>query len=80
MNKDDENIKISDEFLQLCHSQLNLLFTQFFAQESVIYLTDSQAEEPKLIPILVYPNSSSHHFPSLPLFKKIHGKIVFPTL
>jgi len=66
MNKDDENIKISDEFLQLCHSQLNLLFTKFFAQESAIYLTDSQAEEPKLIPILVYPNSSSHHFPRLP--------------
>ncbi|WP_330204605.1 GAF domain-containing sensor histidine kinase [Cyanobacterium sp. DS4] len=66
MNKDDENIKISDEFLQLCHSQLNLLFTKFFAQESAIYLTDSQAEEPKLIPILVYPDSSSQDFPSLP--------------
>lgn len=67
MNKDDENRKISDEFLQICHCQLNILFTKFFAQESAIYLTDNQTEEPKLIPILVYPNPSSNYSPpSLP--------------
>ena len=66
MNKDDEHINISDEFIQLCHSQLNLLFTKFFAQESAIYLTDNNTEEPKLIPILVYPDSfSSNNNPSL---------------
>ncbi len=66
MNKDDDNIKISDEFIQLCHSQLNLLFTKFFAQQSAIYLTDNHTEEPKLIPILVYPDPfSSNNNPSL---------------
>lgn len=65
MNQDDENIKISDEFLKLCHSQLNLLFTKFFAQESAIYLTDNHEQEPKLIPVLIYPNSYSTDIPYL---------------
>ena len=54
-----EDITVSHEFIHLCEAQLNLLCHNFFAQESAIYLTDNHEQEPKLIPIVVYPNSSS---------------------
>ena len=54
----DEDIRVSDEFIDLCQAQLSLLFHNFLVQESAIYLTDNYHREPKLMPILVYPSSS----------------------
>ncbi len=53
-----EDIRVSDEFIDLCESQLSLLFQNFLVQESAIYLTKNYHQEPKLIPVVVYPNSS----------------------
>ncbi|WP_373481073.1 sensor histidine kinase [Geminocystis sp.] len=62
----DEDVKVSKEFISLCESQLNLILQSFLVQESAIYLTTSMNNEtPKLIPILVYPNSPSSPFNSL---------------
>ncbi|NCO74060.1 MAG: HAMP domain-containing histidine kinase [Cyanobacteria bacterium] len=62
----DEDVKVSKEFISLCESQLNLILQSFLVQESAIYLTTSMNNEtPKLIPILVYPNSLSSPFDSL---------------
>ncbi len=65
-----ENFRVSEEFIHLCETQLNLLLHNFLVQESAIYLTNSSnGQTPKLIPILVYPNSasSSSRFNSLPI-------------
>ena len=55
-----EHIRVSDEFIDLCEAQLSLLFHNFLVQESAVYLTENYQQEPKLIPILVYPHSSTH--------------------
>ncbi len=53
-----EGIRVSNEFINLCEAQLSLLFHDFVVQETAIYLTDNYHQEPKLIPIIVYPDSS----------------------
>lgn len=65
---DYEEVRVSEEFVRLCEAQLNLILQNFLVQESAIYLTStSNSQTPKLIPILVYPNSaSSSRFNSLP--------------
>ncbi|MBL1210978.1 HAMP domain-containing sensor histidine kinase [Geminocystis sp. GBBB08] len=65
-----EEVRVSEEFIHLCQAQLSLLLQNFLVQESAIYLTSSKNNEtPKLIPILVYPNSVSvSPFRSLPFF------------
>ena len=60
-----ENISVSDEFIDLCEAQLSLLFHNFLVEESAIYLTENYQQEPKLIPILVYPHSSNYSSPNL---------------
>ena len=53
-----EEIWVSDEFIDLCEAQLSILFHSFFVQESIVYLTNSHHQNPKLIPVVVYPQSS----------------------
>ncbi|BAQ62112.1 two-component sensor histidine kinase [Geminocystis sp. NIES-3708] len=55
-----EEVRVSEEFIHLCESQLRLLLQNFLVQESIIYLTTpNNSQTPKLIPILVYPNSAT---------------------
>lgn len=54
-----ESLIISEDFLQICRMQLSLLFSNYFADESVIYLTDNGEKEAKLIPILYYPDRTN---------------------
>ena len=60
-----EDVKVSNEFIDLCEAQLSLLFHNFLVQESVVYLTNNFHQEPKLIPILVYPTSGDNYCQSL---------------
>jgi signal transduction histidine kinase len=53
-----EHIRVSDEFIDLCEAQLSLLFHNFLVEESAVYLTENYQQEPKLVPIIVYPHSS----------------------
>lgn len=76
---DYEEVRVSEEFIRLCEAQLNLILQNFLVQESAIYLTNSgNNETPKLIPILVYPNSaSSSRFNSLPFLPSTSVKETF---
>jgi two-component system, OmpR family, phosphate regulon sensor histidine kinase PhoR len=75
---DYENIKVSEEFIRLCEAQLSLLLQTFLVQESAIYLTNSSNNQTaKLIPILVYPNSSSSRFNFLPFLPSTPVKETF---
>ncbi|AFZ46076.1 histidine kinase [Cyanobacterium stanieri PCC 7202] len=57
-----EEIFVSKEFIGLCQSQLILLAQNLAAQESAIYLTETvKNEEPKLIPVVIYPFSSGEN-------------------
>ena len=54
-----EEVFVSKEFISLCQSQLILLAQNLAVQESAIYLTERvKGDEPKLIPVIVYPFSS----------------------
>ncbi|MDW8464549.1 MAG: GAF domain-containing sensor histidine kinase [Geminocystis sp.] len=59
-----EVVGVSGDFLLLCESQLKLLFSQFSAQVSTVYLTQG-ADGPTLVPIITYPQQNSQ--PELPL-------------
>lgn len=76
---DYENIRVSEEFIRLCEAQLSLLLQTFFVQESAIYLTNSSNNQtPKLIPILIYPNSAtSSRFNALPFLPSTPVKETF---
>ena len=54
----NEDIRVSDEYMELCQAQLSLLFHDSLVQESAVYLADNYHQEPKLIPILIYPHST----------------------
>ncbi len=59
---------VSSDFLLLCESQLKLLFSQFSAQASTVYLTRG-AEKPDLVPIITYPQQNTQNtLPLLPPF------------
>ncbi|MBE9221730.1 HAMP domain-containing histidine kinase [Cyanobacterium stanieri LEGE 03274] len=53
-----EGFFVSKEFISLCESQLILLAQNLAVQESAIYLTEKvKSDEPRLIPVIVYPFS-----------------------
>ena len=54
-------IPVSSELLALCQSQVALLTEGLGAACSAVYLTQRLVEgtEPKLIPLLVYPSTST---------------------
>lgn len=62
---EDDTIEVGREFVALCEAQLNLLAHNFSVQESAIYLTETDNnQEPKLVPILIYPPPSTNSEPS----------------
>ncbi|BAQ65439.1 sensor histidine kinase KdpD [Geminocystis sp. NIES-3709] len=62
MREYEEDIKISREFLNICHAQLTILINTFFVQETAIYLTNNNLDKTNLVPIFIYPNTSYNNY------------------
>lgn len=62
MREYEEDINISQEFLNVCHAQLTILIKSFFVQEIAIYLTNNSLDKTQLIPIFIYPDSAYNNY------------------
>lgn len=62
MREYEEDINISQEFLNVCHAQLTILIKSFFVQEIAIYLTNNSVDKTQLIPIFIYPDSAYNNY------------------
>lgn len=62
MREYEDEINISQEFLNVCHAQLTILINSFFVQEIAIYLTNNSVDKTQLIPIFIYPDSAFNNY------------------
>lgn len=62
MREYEEDIKISQEFLNVCHSQLTILIKSFFVEEIAIYLTNNSVDKTQLVPIFIYPDTAYNSY------------------